>query len=82
MERATAIGLDQVAGLLRRLATGIENGELRLGEESFPVSDDLIAVVEAPAAPADSMLVALRLEWPHPRTAHLAVEHELTHPGG
>ncbi len=82
MERATAIGLDQVAGLLRRLADGIEKGELRLGDDAFAVSDDLIAVVDAPTAPSGSMLVALRLEWPHARSAHLAVEHELTHPGG
>ncbi|HET6964637.1 MAG TPA: hypothetical protein VFH58_07660 [Acidimicrobiales bacterium] len=82
MERATAVGLAEVAGLLRSMADGIEAGRMTLGEESFPVSEDLLAVVESPEAPSDSMLVALRFEWQHARPGHLAVEHELTHPGG
>lgn len=82
MERATAVGLAEVAGLLRSMAGEIEAGRMTLDGESFAVDDDLIAVVEAPVAPAGSMLVALRFEWPQPRPGHLAVEHELTHPGG
>ncbi len=82
MERATAIGLVEVADLLRRMADGIQAGEMTLDGETFTVDNDLIATVESPEAPADSMLVALRIEWPHARTGHLAVEHELTHPGG
>lgn len=82
MERATATGLSEVAGLLRRMADGIEAGEMSLGGESFEVTDDLVATVEAPDVPAGSMLVALRFEWPHPRAAHLAVEQEFSHPGG
>lgn len=82
MERATAVGLAEVADLLRSMANGIEAGEMTLGGETFAVDNDLIATVEAPRAPTDSMLVALRIEWPHPRLGHLAVEHELTHPGG
>ncbi len=82
MERATAVGLHEVAGLLRRRADGIEAGRMTLGGESFAVTEDLVAVVDGPESPADSMLVALRFEWPHPRSGHLAVEHELTHPGG
>lgn len=82
MERSTVIGLEEVAGLLRRMADDIEEGRMTVGGESFAVSNDLVAVVESPEAPAGSMLVALRFEWPHPRSLHLAVEHELTHPGG
>lgn len=82
MERATAVGLAEVAGLLRSMADGIEVGRMTLGGESFPVNEDLVAVVEAPEVPAESMLVALRFEWPQARPGHLAVEHELTHPGG
>lgn len=82
MERSTVIGLAEVAGLLRRMAGDIEEGRMIVGGESFAVSNDLVAVVERPEAPADSMLVALRFEWPHQRSPHLAVEHELTHPGG
>jgi hypothetical protein len=82
MERVQAAGRAEVAQLLRTMADGIERGALDFGEEAYPLSDELVATVDAPPVSAASMVVAVHFEWPEGRADHLAVEQELVHPGG
>lgn len=83
MQQERVRGATDVAALLRRLAVGVERGELVVGDRRIPCREDLAAIVDVPVGEEGRvMAVSLRLvrgrdpEWPR------VMEAELSHPGG
>ena len=83
MERERAEGLREVAGLLRRIADGIEAGTIPVGGRRIPCRQDLVATIEAPSGgDARVLAVSLQLTGRRDMTRPLMLEEELAHPGG
>jgi hypothetical protein len=65
------------------MADGIEAGSVTLGDRQVACHRDLAATVEVPAGEEGRLLlVVLRLAEEHRLGRPLAVERELSHPGG
>ncbi len=82
MEAERANGAGQVARLLRRLADGIDAGEITVEGRRLPCPEDIVAVVDVPPVPHGQLFVMdLRLTGARLTRAR-ALEEELSHPGG
>jgi hypothetical protein len=81
MEQERACGAADVAALLRRLAVGVERGELDLGGHRITCREDLAAIVDLPVGD-EGRVMAINLRLVRGRDRARAMEVELSHPGG
>jgi hypothetical protein len=57
MIRETVRGASCVSSLIREVADGIEQGQVRVGDEKFDVGPNVVAVAEADPATGDVLIV-------------------------
>lgn len=57
MIRETVRGASCVSGLIREVAKGIEQGQVRVGDDKFDVGPNVVAVAEADPATGEVLIV-------------------------
>jgi len=83
MERVRADGLTDVGRLLHQMADEIETGAISIGDRVVRCPEDLAAIIDLPVSEdGDVLVVTLRPSAPSDLRRHMAVEEELSHPGG
>jgi hypothetical protein len=80
MIRETVRGASCVSSLIRELANGIDQGQVRVGDEKFDVGPNVVAVAEADPATGEVLIVVTGCVplGPDPTNPN-DVEHELAY---
>ena len=69
--------------LIREVAQGIEQGQVRVGDEKFDVGPNVVAVADADPATGEVLIVVTGCAPVVPKPAYRdQVEHELAYSGG